>query len=217
VGGTFYEVARYTMLRELMDAALGEELANQFMGAGFHPLLMHASEFYGHDTVVLLRILDDPASWWLEQAGGREALIIRSLKKAIDWFRQEMGSDVDSWQWGKIHRVSFNHPLGLQKPLDQVFNRGPFPIGGDTDTPCQTAMHAHSPYDNNAWSPSFRQIVDMGDLSRSVAVIPPGQSGQVGSPHYDDLALLWLKGEYHPMLWSRQQVESKAKSKLILE
>jgi penicillin amidase len=78
-------------------------------------------------------------------------------------------------------------------------------------------MHAHSPYDNNAWSPSFRQIVDMGDLSRSVAVIPPGQSGQVGSPHYDDLALLWLKGEYHPMLWTRQQVETQAKSKLILE
>jgi len=46
---------------------------------------------------------------------------------------------------GKLHRVSFAHALALQKPLDQVFNRGPFPIGGDTDTPCQTAFFAHVP------------------------------------------------------------------------
>lgn len=44
--------------------------------------------------------------------------------------------DVEGWQWGRIHRVVFAHVLVLKKPLDQVFNRGPIPIGGDTDTPC---------------------------------------------------------------------------------
>jgi penicillin amidase len=106
--------------------------------------------------------------------------------------------------------------MGLVQPLDQVFNRGPHPIGGDTDTPCQTAMHPHDPYDNRAWAPSFRQIVDMGDLSRSVTSYPPGQSGQLGSPHYDDLIQPWLKGEYHPALWTRQQVESETQAKLTL-
>jgi len=36
------------------------------------------------------------------------------------------GSKSSGWQWGKLHRVSFAHALALQKPLDQVFNRGPF-------------------------------------------------------------------------------------------
>jgi penicillin amidase len=93
--------------------------------------------------------------------------------------------------------------MGLQQPLDRVFNRGPEPIGGDMDTSCQTAMLPSEPYDNKAWAPSFRQIVDLGDLSRSISIVPPGQSGHLASPHYDDLIKPWLEGEYVPMLWTR--------------
>jgi penicillin amidase len=216
VGGTTYEVARYAMVRNLLEPNLGQELTSRVMGVGFHPLLMSASEFYGHDTTTLLRLLKDPDSWWVKQAGGRETLIQKSLKESAEWLKAEFGPNPERWQWGKIHRVILPHTLGLQKPLDQVFNRGPVPIGGDTDTPCQTAFHANDPYDNKAWAPSFRQIVDLGDLSRSVVIIPPGQSGHLGSNHYDDLLELWVKGEYHPMLWRRQEIEREAEGKLIL-
>ena len=217
VAGMVYEVVRYTLVWNLLDPSLGEELAKRLMGQGFHPLLMHSNEFYGNDTVVLFRLLDNPESWWVKQAGGRDVVISKSLKQAIAWLRGNVGSDERSWQWGKIHRIKFEHPMSLQKPFDQVFDRGPFPIGGDTDTVCQTAMYPHNPYDNKAWSPSFRQIVDMGDLARSLVITPPGQSGQLASPHYDDLAQPWLNGEYHPMLWTRQQVEADAKAKLVLK
>lgn len=214
--GALYEAARHAMVRNLLVPTLGEELSLRLLGQGFHPLLLATHEFYGHDTVALLRILRDAESWWLAQAGGRQALIERSLKQAISWLREHLGADPAVWSWGKMHRVRFAHTLGLQKPLDQVFNRGPYPIGGDTDTPCQTAFFAHDPYDNNAWAPSYRQIVDMGDLSRSEAMFPPGQSGQLGSPHYDDLIEPWLKGEYHPMLWEKEQIEQGAESRLQL-
>jgi penicillin amidase len=216
IGGIVYEVARYTLVRNLLNTGLGAELATRVMGQGFHPLLFHSHEFYGHDTVAMLRMLDNPDSWWIRRAGGREALITQSLKQTIQWLRAELGPQLSDWRWGKIHKISFDHPLGLQKPLDQVFNRGPYPIGGDTDTPCQTAMQPGDPYDNTAWSPSFRQVIDMRDFSNSVAIHPPGQSGQLASPHYDDLAQLWLDGEYHPMLWKRDEVERSASSKLIL-
>jgi penicillin amidase len=110
---------------------------------------------------------------------------------------------MNRWRWGNFHRVIFAHALSVQKPLDKVFDRGPFPIGGDTDTPCQTAMHPQEPYDNKAWAPGYRQIVDLGDLTRSVAIHPPGQSGQLGNSHYDDLISPWLKGEYYPMFGPR--------------
>ena len=216
VAGSIYEVTRYTLLRNLLDPALGPELALQVMGMGFHPLLYFSHEMYGHDTLALFRMLDDPDSWWLQAAGGWQAALELSLKQAVEWLRKELGADDHAWQWGKLHVVVLAHPLSLQKPLDAVFNRGPFPIGGDTDTPCQTAVSPAEPYANNAWAPSFRQIVDLGDLSRSQAVYPPGQSGQVGSPHYDDLLQLWLKGEYHPMLWTRQQVEENCQERLAL-
>jgi penicillin amidase len=107
--------------------------------------------------------------------------------------------------------------MGIRKPLDRVFNCGPFPIGGDTDTPCQTGIASEDPYDNKVYAPTFRQITDMSDLSRSLIMHGPGQSGQLGSPHYDDFANLWLKGEYHPMLWTRDQIEREMEGTLKLK
>ncbi|HTP07241.1 MAG TPA: penicillin acylase family protein, partial [Anaerolineae bacterium] len=217
VGGTIYEVARYTLVRNVLEAGLSKSLTDQIMGKGFHPLLMTASEFYGHDTVTILRLLDNPQSWWMQQAGGRDAVLTRSLKQTIAWLRDTLGPDQTHWQWGKVHRANFPHALALQKPLDKVFNRGPYPIGGDTDTVCQVAILPDDPYDNKAWAPTYRQIVDLGDLSRSHWIYAPGQSGQVGSPHYDDLIDPWRNGETIPMLWSREQIENAAEGKLVLK
>ncbi len=215
-GGAVYEVVRYSLVRNLLEPGLGPELTVRLMGQGFHPLLYASHELYGHDTVAMLRLLDQPDSWWMQQAGGREAVLARSLKQAVAWLREELGPDVTGWQWGRIHGAIFPHALGLQKPLDQVFSRGPFPIGGDTDTPCQTAIDPSDPYENKAWAPSFRQIVDLGNLSRSVAIAPPGQSGHLSSAHYEDQIDPWLKGEYFPLLWTQEQVEQEAKSRLVL-
>jgi penicillin amidase len=217
IGGTIYEVVRFTLVREILTPGLGEDLTTRLMGIGCHPILAKGQELYGHDTTILLRLLDDPDSWWIQQAGGREAVIQRGLKQAITWLRETYGDDENQWKWGKLHQITFAHSMSLQKPFDQVFDRGPFPIGGDTDTPLQTAMMPDDPYDNKGWAPSFRQIIDMGDLSTAQAIHPPGQSGHLASPHYDDLAQLWLEGNYYPMLWHREQIEAEAEGTLVLK
>jgi penicillin amidase len=217
VGGTVYEITRARAVRNLLEPGLGKELTTRVMGQGFHPVLLASHEFYGHDTVAMLRILRDPKSWWAQQAGGRQKVLEKSMIEAIEWLRATLGSDSSKWQWGKIHRAPFDHAMGLRKPLDRVFSRGPVPIGGDTDTPCQTAIPPENPYDNRSWSPSFRQIVDLQDLSRSWITTVPGVSGRLGSPHYDDLIEPWRKGELHPMLWTRPQVEKDLEGRLVLE
>jgi penicillin amidase len=214
VGGMVYEVTRARVVRNLLEPGLGKELTTRVMGQGFHPVLLASHEFYGHDTVAMLR---DPKSWWAQQAGGRQKVLEKSMIEAIEWLRATLGSDSSKWQWGKIHRAPFDHAMGMQKPLDRVFSRTPVPIGGDTDTPCQTALPPENPYDNRSWSPTFRQIVDMQDVSRSWITTVPGQSGRLGSPHYDDLIEPWRKGELHPMLWTRPQVEKDLEGRLVLE
>jgi len=84
-------------------------------------------------------------------------------------------------------------------------------------TVCQTAYKPHDPYDVKAWAPSYRQIVDLGDFSRSMMASPLGQSGQLGSSHHEDLIEPWLKGEYQPMLWTREQVVREAEGRLWLK
>ncbi len=217
VGGCIYEVLRLQLARNLLLPTLGEEITEQWLGKAFSPVLMTLHEFYGHDITLILRMLDEPQNWWVQQAGGLSTWVEKSLKETAETLTAKLGHDKQNWQWGKLHQAVFPHPMGLQKPLDQVFNRGPYPIGGDADTPCQTAYLPHQPYQNNAWAPSSRHIVDLTDLRQSVAIAPPGQSGHLGSKHYDDLIQPWLRGEYHPMLWDRQDVEANQEGCLVLK
>ena len=46
---------------------------------------------------------------------------------------------------------------------------------------------------------SYRHVVDMADPEAARMVVFGGQSGNVGSPHYDDLTPLWLAGKLIPM------------------
>ena len=45
----------------------------------------------------------------------------------------------------------------------------------------------------------------------------PGQSGDPASAHYRDLAPIWAKGEYFPLVYSRSAVERNALQRLRLE
>jgi penicillin amidase len=55
---------------------------------------------------------------------------------------------------------------------------------------------------------SYREIFDLADWDKSVAINVPGQSGQPGSKHYDDLLPLWSKGRYFPLNYSRAAVDA---------
>jgi penicillin amidase len=62
----------------------------------------------------------------------------------------------------------------------------------------------------------MRMIVDMGDLANSLAIHTTGQSGHAYPPHYIDMAPLWSTLQYHPMRWTRAQVEAAAEGVLEL-
>jgi penicillin G amidase len=217
VGGTIYEVAMQKLIRHILEPKLGKALTEHMMGLGWSPVMYPSHEFNGRDTVAVLRMLEEPDSWWLKSAGGRDHLLETALREAVQWLRQELDADVDQWQWGKIHKLEYAHPLGRQTPLNIAFNRGPYPVGGDSDTPNQTGYLSSEPYDNKLASPSMRFIMDLGDFSRSLAILPMGQSGQIGTQHYDDLIEMYLEGEYYPMLWTREQIEKNLEGRLILQ
>ena len=50
--------------------------------------------------------------------------------------------------------------------------------------------------------------MDVGNWDNSRAMNTPGQSGDPASPHYRDLAPMWLKGDYFPLLYTRAKVEA---------
>jgi penicillin amidase len=47
--------------------------------------------------------------------------------------------------------------------------------------------------------PSWRMIVELGDTIRAEGVYPGGQSGNPGSPYYNNFVEDWEEGKYHPL------------------
>ncbi len=220
IGGALYGVTRFMTVRNLLLPNLGEELTKSIMGHGLHPILLHSQEFEGHDTVVLLKLLDNPDNWWVKHAGGKEKLLLRSFNRAFEWLMENVGTNIDKWEWGRIHYIEFTHSMSFDpkmgKILGKLFNLGPFQVGGDNDTPCQMAIVPDDPFMVKSWAPSVRMINDMSDVSKCTSIHVPGQSGQRGSIHYDDLIDIWMRGDYIPMLWTKGQIEKNMEGKLSL-
>ena len=65
--------------------------------------------------------------------------------------------------------------------------------------------------------PSIRIIMPLYDLDAAIVIGPMGQSGQPGHRHYDDMNALWQEGGFIPFPFSRELIEARAESMLILE
>lgn len=218
IGGTIYEVTKHNLFINLVEPVVGEELRQELQGKGFNPAIGLSNTFGGHDTVAILRLLNTPDSWWIQQAGGAEKLLRKSLLDAVKFLSKEHGPNPENWKWGKLHAAELPHVLGIKKPLDKVFNLGPYPMAGDADTPHQTASSLYNDdYGGPEVMASWRQIIDLADLSKSVCIMPPGQSGQLKSKYYADQMQDWLDGKYYPYRWTAAQIEADADERMTLE
>jgi penicillin amidase len=165
---------------------------------------------------VAIRWLEDPPLqvFGPDAAGERDRLLVQSLSEALAELRQKLGADPARWSWGALHQVHFLHPLGKNDDLRKLLDRGPAARGGDANTVNNTSAAADYRQTHGA---SFRMIADLSDWDRSVATSAPGQSGEPGSPHYDDLLPLWAEGRYFPLVFSRAAVERETRERLLLK
>jgi penicillin amidase len=49
-----------------------------------------------------------------------------------------------------------------------------------------------------------------------MVTIGPGQSGQPESPYYRNLLDAWVKGEFFPLLYTRDAIEARTAHRLVL-
>lgn len=153
----------------------------------------------------LVRLLREQPDGWFERPWPDE--IADALSTVINRLKVDHGPFPDHWTWGQLRRLVMRHPLGRKNLLARVFNRGPIPCGGDTDTINQASVFPLDPLAPCNNIASLRTVIDVGEWDNSRFVLPGGQSGNPLSPHYDDLWELWQKGEGVPIAWSPEAVK----------
>ncbi|MGT2453116.1 penicillin acylase family protein [Cupriavidus basilensis] len=168
---------------------------------------------YG-DASRVLAVLEKPEPWMPPER--RNEVIVASLKSAMAEVERKLGPDPKGWQWGKLHTAVFSHPLDpiLDGAARQRYDVNAGPIGGSAFTPMNTS-YRNSDYQLTAGA-SFRMVLDVGNWDASRAINAPGQSGNPASPHYRDLAPLWARGEYFPLLYTRKAVEKESRERVEL-
>ncbi len=196
-----YEAFRLALLPLVFKDVLGDDLYKRYLERG---------EAW---QVALLGLLRDPSSrWW--GPGGRDTVVAQALREARDLLTRRLGPDRSNWTWGRLHAMRFVHPLGRIGALSWFFNAVAPPTGGDLFT-----------VNNGGFSPqafsqiivaSYRQIIDLSDWDRSIAINTTGQSGLPLHRHYRDFVSRWATGGYHPMLFSRPRIQQEAEGTLAL-
>ena len=145
-------------------------------------------------------------------------MVICAFTGSCAGLQSKLGTDPESWEWGKLHRLKLMHPLSTVNALDKIFSlsRGPFPVGGSFHTVSPFSYDSNKPFDANHGA-SHRHIFDAGNWDNSLTVIPTGISGVPASRHYCDQTDLYINGKYHHDYFSEDKVKANAMYHMIFE
>ncbi|WP_210588350.1 penicillin acylase family protein [Streptomyces sp. GESEQ-35] len=176
---------------------------------------------------VVRNLMDDENSdWWKTPRSGtrpaadnRDELFKRALIDARWELTAKLGKDIDTWNWGRLHRLFLkNQTLGTDGPgfLQYALNRGPWRLGGGEATVNATGWNAAGGY-GVVWVPSMRMVVNLGDLDESKWINLTGASGHAYSAHYTDQTDKWVKGELLDWSFSDKAVEESTNDTLVLK
>ena len=189
-------------LFELTQAAMLDELGKEQFAALLNTRAL---------DLALPRLADDDASpWWdnskTEKVESRRDIVRIAWNATIKHLKTALGPSPNDWGWGKAHTLTHAHPLAAQKPLDWVFNVGPFAAPGGREVPNNLATAIDPAPWAVTYGPSTRRIIDFADASKARGINPVGQSGVLYDAHYDDQAAAYVVGGYMRQYLSEKDV-----------
>ena len=208
VGASIYSAFRLKFNIKIVELLFGklsdEALDANGRGAPFHIRLL---------TDWIIRNRKENELEQLISSEDMENIIHRSFEEGLEYLIKLMGTDVEAWQWSRIHRTSHKHELSDQYPnLKWLLNPLSVAMSGDGDTPLSASYALSGPFTVTGASVA-RYIFDLADWDKSKWITPLGSSGNQLSSHYLDQNPIWAKNKMIDMQYSWGTISSTSKSK----
>jgi penicillin G amidase len=209
VAPTIYNKWIYLYLKNTFEDEMGSTLFTQFLAT-------HLSK-----RTIAEQIEKDSSIWWDDISTSnnietKKEILSKSLVEAVASLEKQLGSNMMDWNWGKVHTLVHEHPLGKVAALKSYFNVGPFPINGSREVINNRGFDYTETglYKVNA-GPSTRRVIDFSDVENSISILPTGQSGNPFSKHYKDQTEMYNKGEFRKMKMNEEEIK-KVSTKLTI-
>jgi penicillin amidase len=225
-GCSAYEVTEGRLLRALFDPWLGP-LAPRYVGTDPSRLALRAAVADAASP-----FWDDPATPAVET---RDLRLSAALDDAGADLRAAIG-DPSRWAWERVHTTTFREQtlgksgIGI---LEGLFNAGPYGVPGSSDAVNKGNTNLAGWYPDEPGAapgtlrdaftmtthPSYRLTIEMAPARLDAAriVISTGQGGNPGGRHYSDLIDDWIAGRTAPLPFTRDAVEARASTRLLIE
>lgn len=199
---------------EFFRICLKKNLFADDLGDLFNEMYYMTSEYY------IYRLITGEADEWIDNLNTPEKetlddIVMESFKDAIEMLSKQYGKNPARWQWGRIHTITFIHPLGSVKILGSLFklNSGEYPTGGSDHTVCPFSFKAGFRVSQGA---SIRHIFNTADWDQSYSVLPGGISGVPKSEFYLSQVEPYLEGRFYNDHFSEKAVKNSAKHRFLL-
>jgi penicillin amidase len=204
IAPSLFEFIRIEMARHLLSDEL-DDLYGSALGRQ-------------HDFYIYSMVREGPDGWVdninTPETESMEMIIAQSIRSAVDTLEVRYGVYGPGWQWGNIHTLTLEHPLGAVKILDRLLrlNSKTYGVGG--------SYHTVEPYsfrDNfrTNHGASERHIFNTADWDQSLTVIPTGTSGIPGSPFYLSQTETYVNNGFYSEPFSEAAVEAAKKHEMI--
>jgi penicillin amidase len=147
-------------------------------------------------------IQKNPSSKWFDnvktsQKETLKDLVNESFKFTCDSLEKKYGAIGKNWNWGKVKNTNVPHLAKIPG-----FGSKKLLIGGGKST-----VNALS--ESNG--PSWRMVIELGKTPKGHGVYPGGQSGNPGSPFYDNMLNTWAEGKLYDLFFMQSPDDKSGK------
>ncbi|MEO7977830.1 penicillin acylase family protein [Flavobacterium sp.] len=210
IAPTIYNKWIYLYLKNTFEDEMGSDNFNLFLGTSLGK------------QIIAKQIENKNSLWWdniktKNVKETRDEIVSKSFHEAVSSLQKQLGNSVSDWNWGKIHTVEHEHPMGKVAALRKLFNVGAFASPGSNEV----INNQFFGYNEDGkyyvkGGPSTRRIVDFSDIENSWSILPTGQSGNPFSKHYDDQAKMFNEGKFRKMKLNKEEIV-KTSTKLVFK
>ena len=204
----------YALLSHILYLSMPDEIGGPAFKSLLNSSVMKSS--------YLKLLSNDSSRWWdntkTKVVESRSMIFGLAADKSLTMLRSKYGNDMNQWTWNKMHSLTHGHPLGSVKPLDKIFNVGPYEVPGGIEVLNNLMFTLDTLGQYPVISgPALRKVTDFADIENGFTVSPTGQSGNWMSSHYDDQVRMFATGQTRKMMMNKTDIKSIAQNHLLLK
>ncbi len=201
---------------EFFRMCLKKNIFADELGELYNEMYYMTSEYY------IYRIVSGESDEWIDNINTAETetlddIVMKSYKDAMEMLSKLFGKNLSKWQWGKVHKITFIHPLGSVRLLGLLFNLNSkeYSIGGSDHTVCP--YFSFDSLLRASQGASIRHIYNTADWDGSFSVLPGGISGVPESEFYLSQVDTYIQGRFYSDHFTEKAVKKSAKYRLLLK